>query len=97
MEKSVAQEDEQLLKKPEPQEVIFLVQTPRRNDEAVGNRLRECMLKYDDLEKQVQLKRVCEAAAFVSRVSIGMVYKTLHDVNDGFGDRTAACRIHTSS
>ena len=40
MEKSVARENEQLLKKREPREVNSLVQTPRRNDEAVGNRLR---------------------------------------------------------
>ena len=31
------------LRKPEPQEVTSLVQTPRRNDDAVGNRLRECL------------------------------------------------------
>ena len=39
MEKSVAKENEQRLQKPEPQEVDSIVQTPRRNDEAVGNRL----------------------------------------------------------
>ena len=37
----------------------------------------------------------CEAAAFVRSVSIGMHHKTIRDVNNGFGDRAAACREHT--
>ena len=48
MEKSAANENEQVLKKPEPQEVTSWVQTPRRNDEAVRNSLRECLKKYDE-------------------------------------------------
>ena len=94
MEKSVAEENEQLLKEPKPQEVTSLGQTPRRDDEAVGNRLRECLSKYY-LEKEVQFTRVCEAAAFERRVSIGMIFETVHDVNDCFDGRTSACREHT--
>ena len=45
--------------------------------------------------KEVQLTRVCEAAAFVRRVSLGMIYKTAHDVTDGFDGRTSACREYT--
>ena len=37
----------------------------------------------------------CEDAAFVRRVFIGMSYKTIPDVDDGFGDRTSACREYT--
>ena len=95
MEKSEAKENEQLLKKPEPQEVNSLVRTPRRNDEAVGNRMREFLKKYDDMEKEVQFTSVREPAAFARRVSIGMHYKTIHDLNDGFGDRKSACREYT--
>ena len=46
MEKSVAEENEQLLKEPKPQEVTSLGQIRRRDDKAVGNRLRECLSKY---------------------------------------------------
>ena len=53
--------------------------------------------KNDDLEKEVQFTRVCEAAAFVRRVSLAMISKTIPDVNDGFGDRTADCREYTRS
>ena len=42
-EKSVAKKNDQLSQRLKPQEVDFLVQTQRRNDEAAGNRLRICL------------------------------------------------------
>ena len=47
------------------------------------------------MEKYVQFITVCEDASFWRRVSIGMSYKTIPDVDDGFGDRTLACREYT--
>ena len=53
--------------------------------------------KFEELEKEVQLTKVCESAGFIRRVSVGMHYKTIHDVNDGFEGSTGACREYTLS
>ena len=88
----MAKGNEQLLSNVKPQEVNSLVQTPRSDNPASGNRLRECRQRFETLEKTVQFTKVCEDASFLKRVSIGMCYKTIADVDDGFGDRTPACR-----
>ena len=62
---------------------------------ASGNRLREQLQRFETLEQEIQFTRVCEHATFGRRVSIGMCYKTIPDVDDGFGDRTSACREYT--
>ena len=54
MEESVAKENDQLHQKLEPREVDSLVQTPRRNDEAAGKRLRTYHQRFEDLAKEVQ-------------------------------------------
>ena len=51
-----------------------------------------CLQRFETLEKQIQFTRVCEDATFAGKVSIGMNYTTSADVDDGFGDRTPACR-----
>ena len=38
-----------------------------------------------------RLTKACESPWFKRRVSIGMHYKTVHDVNDGFEGTTAGC------
>ena len=48
-----------------------------------------------ELENSIQLTKVCEDASSWKRVSIGMSYKTIPDVDDGFGDKTPACRGYT--
>ena len=62
---------------------------------ASGNRLREQLQRFETLEKEIQFTRVCGHAAFGRRVSIGMCYKTIPDVDDGFGDRPPSCREYT--
>ena len=47
------------------------------------------------LVKKTLFARVCCAAAFRELVSVGMRYKTIPDVDDGYGGRTPACREHT--
>ena len=59
------------------------------------NRLRECLQNFETLEKSIQFTKVCEDASFWKGVSVGMCYKTVADVDDGFGDRTPACREYT--
>ena len=88
----MAKEKEQLLNNVKPQEVNSLVQTPRSDDPASGNRLRECLQNFDTLEKSLQFTKVCEDASFWKRLPIGVCYKTIADVDNGFGDRTPACR-----
>ena len=44
----VAKENEQLLKSVKPQEVNSLVQTPRSDNRASGNRLRECFQRFEN-------------------------------------------------
>ena len=71
------------LKSVKPQEVNSLVQTPRSDNRAPGNRLRECVQRLKTLENDIQFTRVCEDATFGTRVSIGTSYKTIADVDDG--------------
>ena len=78
-----------------PKEVNSLLQTPRSDNPASANSLRECLQKFETLEKDIQFTKVCEDASFWRRVSIGMTYRTIPDVDDGFGDRTPACREYT--
>ena len=78
-----------------PQEGNSLVQTPWIENRASGNRLRECLQRFEIQEKGVQFTRVCEDATFARRVSIGMSYKTIPGVDDGFWDRKPACREYT--
>ena len=94
-ERFAAKENEQVLKNVKPQEVNSLVQTPGCDNRASKNRMQECLQKFEILEKDIQFTKVCEDATFARRVSIGMSYKTFPDVNDGFGDRTPACREYT--
>ena len=60
-----------------------------------GNRLREWIQRFETLEKEIQFSRVCGDATLARRVSVGMSYKTVPDVDDGLGDRTRACREYT--
>ena len=95
MEKSVSQANKQLNRKLEPQEVNSLVQTPRRNDGAAGNRLRDYIQQFEERTKEVKFTKACEFAGFTRRVSTGMHCKNIHYVNDGFDGNTAACREYT--
>ena len=42
--------------------------------------------------KTIPLTRICELASFWYRVDVGLKYKTILDVVDGFGDFIPACR-----
>ena len=59
----VAKENEQLLKNVQPQEVNSLLQTPRSDDPASGNTLRECLGNFETLEKSIQFTKLCEDAS----------------------------------
>ena len=79
----------------EPQDVDSLVQTPRRNEEAAGNRVCVHLQRFEELANEVQITKACDSAGFMRTVSIGMSYKTGHDVDDGFEGKTGTCRVYT--
>ena len=90
-ERFVTKENEQLLKGVKPQEVNSFVHTPKSDDPVSGNRLREQLHNFETQKKEIQFTQVCEDASFFGRVSVGMCYKAIADVDDGFGDRSPAC------
>ena len=97
-ERFVTKENEQLLKNVKPQEVNSLVQTPRSDNPASGNRLRESLQNFETLEKSNQFTKVCEDASFWKRVSVGMCCKTIADVDDGFWKSNSSMqRVYTPS
>ena len=69
-EKCVAKQTEQQLKNVKPQEVNSLKQTSRSDNRASGNRLRECLQRFQELEKEILFTKVCEDASLCKRVSI---------------------------
>ena len=71
------------------------VQTPRRTEGAAGHRLCVYLRQFELLEPEVQFIQIWESAGFMRRVSVGMHDRIIHDLDDGFGDRTAACREYT--
>ena len=48
--------------------------------------LREQLQRQETLEEEIQCTRVCEDAAFLRSLHVGMSYKTILDVDDGFGE-----------
>ena len=47
-------------------------------------------------KKRSQLTRICKEAAFIHEIAVGRFYRTVLEVDDGFGDRTPVCRQCTS-
>ena len=74
-------ENLQTLNEERPQEVNSLVQTPRNDEPASGNGLRECIQIFETLEKEISFTKICENATLFHRVSVGMWYKTVADVD----------------
>ena len=88
-ERSAGKEDsvnEEILKSASSQEVNSLVCAPR-NPPASANRLRE------NLESFVFAK-FCELALFSHTAEVRMCYKTIQDMDDGFGGSTPYTHPH---
>ena len=43
----------------------------------------------------MNVSQICEYAGFMRSVCIGMYFKTIRDVDDGFGGTTGSCREYT--
>ena len=53
------------------------------------------MENFEPLGKEIQFTRICGDATFIHGVAVGRCCRTVADVDDGFGDRTPACREYT--
>ena len=51
---------------------------------------------FEVLEKRFNSRKLVNMRG-LREVSIGMLYKDIRDVNDGFQGTTAACREHSTS
>ena len=80
IETSVAKANGQLTQKLEAQDGDSLVQTPRRNDEAAGNRLRMYLQNFEEFSYEVQFTKASRSVGIMRRVAV--------DVYDGFEGKT---------
>ena len=87
--------NDNMLKGVQPKEVTSLVKAPKNEEPAAGNGLRKVQQNFETLETEVQFTKICKEAAFIREVAVGRFYRTALDVDDGFGDRTPACREYT--
>ena len=78
-----------------PQEVRFLVQNQARTEEVAGNSWRDHLQRFKMLDPDEQFRTSSESAVFRKPVSVGMYHRTSDDMNDGFGNLTASCRLDT--
>ena len=51
--------------------------------------------KFEEVPNEIQLTKAFEPAGCARRVSIGKYFKTIHDLDDGFGGTTGACEEYT--
>ena len=65
------------------------------SERASGNRLQENLPNFASRPKSSQRIKICEPTSFWHPVGAGISYKTIPDVDDGFGDFTPVCREHT--
>ena len=71
--------------------------TPRNEDSAAGNRLREIEQHFETLEPEVQFTGVCGKTTFIHKIAVGRYCRTVLHVDDEFGDGTPVCREFTCS
>ena len=95
MESSVAKLNEQSCRKLELQVVHTLVQTPARMFKQRGIGCVSIKKERKKLSSEIKVSQTCESAGFMRKVSIGQYFRTIHDVDDGFGGTTASYREYT--
>ena len=64
----------------------------------VSQRASGCVFilkKFEEVPNEIQLTKAFEPAGCTRRVSIGKYFKTIHDLDDGFGGTTGACEEYT--
>ena len=96
IETSIAKANEQWDCSLASEEVNTLKKTPRANVPASGNRSRDHQEKFGHLPKEIRVAQTCGIAGFRRKVSPGQCFRTIHDIDDGFGTKTGACREYTT-
>ena len=79
----MAKVNEQLLKNVKPQEVNSLVQLQGELIQHLETDCEICLQRFETLEIDFQVTKVSEDASLWRRVSNGMSYKTIPDVDGG--------------
>ena len=72
-----------------------LIKAPETDVQATRNRLRDHQEKFANLSTQIKVSQTCEIAGFVRKVSPAQCFRTIHDIDDGFGEKTGACKEYT--
>ena len=95
IEKSTAKVNEQLDCPLLPEEVNTLMKTPETDVQASRNRLRDDQEKFEHLTKEMKVTQTCETTGFMRKVALAQCFRTIHDIDDGFGGETGAHREYT--
>ena len=95
VDKSFSRVNDQLSEKLGPQEVNSLVQNPTRTEGVAGNSLHDHLRRFQGLDPEGEVRKVWESAGFMRRITVGIRYRTIEDVNDVFEKRTGSCRNYT--
>ena len=54
--------------------------------------MRDHQEEVEHLSRETKVSQICTSAGFMRKVSVGQYFRTIHDVNDGFGIKTGSCR-----
>ena len=95
VDNSFSRVNDQLSEKLDPQEVNSLVQNPTRTETVAGNSLHDHLWRCQILDPEDQVRKIWESAGFMRRITVGIRYRTIEDVNDVFENRTGSCRNYT--
>ena len=87
----VAKMNEHLHFKLAPEDVKDLMKTPEFDVQASTNRLRDHQEKFQNSSREMRVARTCETDGFMRKISLGQYFRTIYDVQGGFGGRTGAC------
>ena len=97
VDSSISEENDQLSKQLDPQEVGSLVRNQPKTEGDAGNCCCDHLQRFDMMNPDAKLRTVREEAGFIRPVSKRMYYITGEGVNDGFGNLIASCREYTLS
>ena len=86
--------DKKMLTSIPPEEVQLLVSLPTM---ALGNGMRENIVRFETLSSSIQLTQLCEKAHFQHRVTAGKKYKTRPHGDDSWRTVTTLCREYKCS
>ena len=66
-----------------------------RKPQALGNKLREGLQDFESLPQRFSSNKSAKRQGFYHQVERENYYKTIADVDDGFGGTIPMCREHT--